>query len=153
MFNLKCTCWCRLSDSSSRYGTEERIIIKLTHSSGRSASDTTGGGKQGQKQDPCKTLLQKKTDGSHLVLNKVMGRIWVGSNSHLLFCQLLLATDIGDAALWAVQQAAPRWVTQQVAVLPASTHKPVRDGFFLHCLLWRAVPLVNIKTCPTRWPN
>lgn len=136
-----------------QYGTEERIIIKWTYSSGRSASDTTGGAKHSQEQGPCKTLLQKKTDGSQLVLNKVKKRTWVGSNSHLLLCQLLLGTNIGDAALWAVQPAAPRWVTQQVAVLPAPTHKPVRDVFFFHCFLWRVVPLVNLKTCPTRWPN
>lgn len=112
-----------------------------------------GGGKQGQEQGPCKTLLQKKTDGSHLVLKKVMGRIWVGSNSHFLLCQLPLATNTGDAALWAVRAAAPRWVTQHVAVLPAPAHRPMRDSFFFHCLLWRAVPLVNLKMSPTRSPN
>lgn len=153
MFNLTCTYWYHLSNSRSRYGTEERIIIKWTHSLVRSVSDTLGEGKQGQEQGPCKTPLQKKTDGSHLVLNKVMRRIWVGSNSHLLLCQLLLATHIGDAALWAVQPAAPRWVTQQVAVLPSTAHKPTRDDFFFHCFLWRTVPLMNLKTSPTRWPN
>lgn len=153
MFSLKWTYWYHLSDSRSRYGTEEGILIEWTHSSVRSISDTRGGGKQGQEQGPCKTLLQKKTDGSHLVLKKVMGRIWVGSNSHLLLCQLLLATNTGDAALWAVRAAAPRWVTQQVDVLPAPAHRPMRDSFFFHCLLWRAVPLVNLKTSPTRLPN
>lgn len=42
------------------YGTEERIFIKWTHSSGRSASDTTEGAKQGQEEGPCKTYSRKR---------------------------------------------------------------------------------------------
>lgn len=118
------TSWYHLNDPRSRYGKEERTIIKLTRSSGGSASDTVGGGKPGQEQGlylDHETLLQKKTDRSHSVPNKVMWGIWTGSNSRLLLCRLLLAMSTGDAALWAAEPAAPRWVTQQMSLLPAPT--------------------------------
>lgn len=132
-----------LNDPRSRYGTEERTTL----SSGGSASDTVGGEKWGQEQGPYlghETRLQKKTDRSHSVLSKAAWGIWIGSNSHLLLCWLILAMDIGHAVWWAAELAAPRWVS----LFPAPTHGPTQDVFFFHCLLWRAVPFRLVKTSP-----
>lgn len=118
--------------------------------------DTMGGGKRGQEKGPYfghETLLQKKADRSHSVLNKAMWGILIDSNSRLLLCQLLSNRNMGDVALQAVEPAAPRWVTQQVSLLPAPTHGPTGDSFFFHCLLWRAVPFRHLKMSPTRWPK